>query len=65
MLRFIIFGIGLIGMLVILILMVKESIKTKKQRKSIEDLNVPELLEYGELDLNEFLKGDTDENNNM
>jgi len=60
MLRFIIFGIGLLGMLVILVLVIKESIKIKKQKKVIEHLNVPELLESAELDLNEFLKGDTE-----
>ena len=65
MFRFIIFGVGILGMLIILILMIKESIKVKKQRRSIEDLNVPELLEHTELNLNEFLKGDTDETDRM
>ena len=65
MFRFIIFGAGILGMLIILILMIKESIKVKKQRKSNEDLNVPELLEHTELNLNEFLKGDTDETDSM
>ena len=60
MLRFIIFGIGLIGLLVILILMIKESIKVKKQRETIENLNIPELLENTDLNLNEFLKANSE-----
>ncbi len=60
MLRFIIFGIGLIGLLVILILMIKESIKVKKQRETIENLNIPELLENMDLNLNEFLKANSE-----